>query len=73
MAGTPEAYGYHGTTAQDAQAILQSGFRPSTNRYDWLGDGVYFWQDAPARAWEWARAHWGPRAAVVGCLIPIVA
>lgn len=27
----------------------------SRNDYDWLGDGVYFWQDAPRRAYLWAK------------------
>lgn len=26
----------------------------SANEYDWLGDGVYFFQDAPRRASDWA-------------------
>lgn len=34
-----------------------------------MGDGVYFWQDAPARAWEWAEAHHGDDAAVIHSLI----
>jgi hypothetical protein len=27
----------------------------STNKYDWLGDGVYFWENDPLRAWEFAN------------------
>ena len=47
-----EVYGYHGTTKDVALEIKRNGFRASENAYDWLGDGVYFWQDAPSRAWE---------------------
>jgi hypothetical protein len=28
--------------------------KPSTNRYDWLGQGIYFWEHGPQRAREWA-------------------
>jgi hypothetical protein len=30
----------------------------SANDYDWLGPGVYFWQDSEDRAWSWAREPW---------------
>jgi hypothetical protein len=49
-----ELVGYHGTNMESARQILQTGFTPSRNNYDWLGKGVYFWQDAPYRAWHWA-------------------
>jgi hypothetical protein len=39
------------------------------NDYDWLGDGVYFFQEAPSRAWEWACSRHGDQAAVVGARI----
>jgi len=29
--------------------------KESRNTYDWLGPGVYFWQDSEARAWRWAN------------------
>ncbi len=62
-------YGYHGTRKQSAQTILVEGFHPSRNPYDWLGDGVYFFEDAPLRAWEWARERFGHEAAVVGASV----
>lgn len=47
--------GYHGCTAETAQRILTEGrFAISTNTYDWLGEGAYFWEYAPYRALEWA-------------------
>jgi hypothetical protein len=48
-------YGYHGTSIEKATTILQQGFQASRNDYDWLGAGIYFWQDAPDRAWHWAN------------------
>ena len=61
-------FGYHGTTAEAADQILSEGFLPSENKYDWLGRGVYFFQDAPRRAWEWAdvgAARRGTEPAVI--------
>jgi hypothetical protein len=49
--------GYHGTRLTLAQEILSNGFHPSANDYDWLGGGIYFFQDAPDRAWDWACQH----------------
>ena len=45
-----QVYGFHGTSIDAAEVILREGFRPSRNAYDWLGDGIYFFQDAPLRA-----------------------
>jgi hypothetical protein len=65
------AIGYHGTSIEAARRILFSGFQVSRNDYDWLGDGAYFFQDAPARALEWARQRHGADAAVVGAEIDL--
>jgi hypothetical protein len=65
------AIGYHGTSTEAAQSILSTGFEVSRNDYDWLGDGTYFFQDAPLRAWEWARQRFGDNAAVVGAEIDL--
>jgi hypothetical protein len=58
-------YGYHGTSRSRAERILVEGFRPSTNGYDWLGTGVYFWQDAPNHALLWARQNYQEEAIVI--------
>ena len=47
--------GYHGCSAESAEIILTGGFQASSNRYDWLGVGVYFWEYGPYRAFDWAR------------------
>ena len=52
--------------------ILEGGFQLSQNPYDWLGDGVYFFQDASERAWEWAYSNHGKEAAVIGAEIRLV-
>ena len=28
---------------------------PSANNYDWLGSGIYFWENDPIRAFEFAK------------------
>ena len=57
---------YHGTSIRSADAVMQDGFRLSQNSYDWLGDGVYFFQDALNRAWEWANRNHPEEPAVIG-------
>lgn len=65
------AIGLHGTSVERAERILADGFQVSRNEYDWLGDGPYFFQDSPSRAWEWARERFGDRAAVIGAEIDL--
>ncbi|MBW4620578.1 MAG: hypothetical protein KME17_14640 [Cyanosarcina radialis HA8281-LM2] len=64
-----EVYGYHGTSQAQAASILKNGFQSSDNDYDWLGTGVYFFQDAPIRAREWARKRHPENPAVICALI----
>ena len=49
--------GYHGCDRTVAREIV-SGEKEqlrSTNEYDWLGSGFYFWEDSPASALRWAQ------------------
>lgn len=49
--------GFHGCDKAVAEKILNSQtehLKASTNRHDWLGTGIYFWQNDPMRAYEWA-------------------
>lgn len=48
------ARGFHGTTLVAARSILNGRFEQEVRDWHWLGQGVYFWQDAEMRAWEWA-------------------
>ncbi len=48
--------GYHGCDRKVGERLLQNEtFEPSTNDYDWLGSGIYFWEANPDRAMDWAR------------------
>jgi len=49
--------GYHGCDLAVARRIVSGKTEqlPSTNEYDWLGSGLYFWEDSRARALRWAQ------------------
>jgi hypothetical protein len=48
--------GYHGCDRHVGERILLGkSFRPSSNDYDWLGPGVYFWESNPQRGLDFAR------------------
>ena len=66
--------GYHGCSTEAAQNILGgSEFLASENDYDWLGPGVYFWENDPIRAFQWASLPWRKieRPSVVGAVIDL--
>lgn len=48
--------GFHGTDESIVQDVLQgnSDLKIKNNVYDWLGHGIYFWDNSPSRAYEWA-------------------
>jgi ribulose-5-phosphate 4-epimerase/fuculose-1-phosphate aldolase len=49
-------YGFHGLDKEIAFRILtqQEDFKHSNNHYDWLGHGVYFWENNYERAVQYA-------------------
>lgn len=53
---TSFVFGFHGLDKDIAMKILtgEDKFKLSQNSYDWLGHGVYFWENNPARAQQWA-------------------
>lgn len=44
--------GFHGCDEGTFDKVVRHGseLRPSTNDYDWLGNGVYFWEQNLERA-----------------------
>ena len=50
--------GYHGCDRETGERVLagETELRSSTNDYDWLGDGIYFWENDAERAAHWARS-----------------
>lgn len=48
---------YHGCDRAIGERVV-GGYEElilSTNDYDWLGSGVYFWENSPGRALHWAE------------------
>jgi hypothetical protein len=48
--------GYHGCDKNLARRVLvgDEKLQPSRNDYDWLGHGIYFWEQGPDRAMQFA-------------------
>ncbi|MFO7890814.1 MAG: hypothetical protein R6V04_10795 [bacterium] len=49
--------GFHGCDKELGEEVLAGNKRlkPSQNNYDWLGHGIYFWENNPDRALEFAK------------------
>ncbi len=62
------ALAYHGCEQAVGEAIVAGkvDLRPSTNEYDWLGAGAYFWEDSFHRALDWATFMSSPRSPAAG-------
>jgi hypothetical protein len=63
--------GFHGCDPEFADALISGetpveDWEPSRNAYDWLGEGIYFWEHAPDRA-----RTWGGKGGVVGAVIQL--
>ncbi|WP_319419733.1 hypothetical protein [Pleurocapsa sp. FMAR1] len=52
-------YGFHGIDRDAAIHILnqEDNFRHSNNSYDWLGNGIYFWENNYQRAIQYAQEN----------------
>lgn len=68
--------GFHGTTKDRAEKYLSGrlGFHASTHTYDWLGPGMYFWENNLERAKQWAedaakREGNGAEPAIIGAVL----
>ncbi|MBX3225748.1 MAG: hypothetical protein KIT84_30775 [Labilithrix sp.] len=67
---------YHGCDASIAERILAGAqFKKSQNNYDWLGEGIYFWEYGADRALRFAEEQVArgkiEKAALVGALIQL--
>ena len=49
--------GYHGCDRKIGEQILRGKreILPSSNQFDWLGGGAYFWENSYSRALHWAN------------------
>lgn len=50
-------FGFHACEKEVGEALLagRAGFKPSENDFDWLGHGMYFWENNLTRAQEYAH------------------
>lgn len=68
---------FHGCDEKAFDAVIRQGedMRPSRNDYDWLGSGVYFWEQNLNRAWSWAKEQqkrgYIEKPAVIGAVIDL--
>jgi hypothetical protein len=69
--------GFHGCEEAIRNDIIAGKrvLNPSQNRYDWLGNGAYFWENNYERAWDFANNPPGKRKfnspAVLGAVIDL--
>lgn len=49
--------GFHGCDQSVVDKVVsgKENLLASTNDYDWLGNGIYFWENNDARALQWAQ------------------
>lgn len=65
--------GFHGCDKDtfDRVIVQHKQLKPSNNTYDWLGNGIYFWENSYERANEWACNKFGDKAAVIGAVLDL--
>lgn len=66
--------GFHGCHYDVFEDVILNGghLKKSDNSYDWLGSGIYFWEQNYQRALEWAvNRHGKNNAAVIGAVIDL--
>jgi len=66
-------FGFHGcsVTVYDSVISGDEHLKPSNNAYDWLGNGIYFWENSFERAAEWAKNKYGVDGRVVGAILDL--
>lgn len=50
-------FGFHGCDKRLCDSLVNGTSKKlnySSNQYDWLGKGMYFWENDPERAFQWA-------------------
>lgn len=67
--------GYHGCERALAEEVIsgkRKNLRAGKAKYHWLGEGIYFWEDDPHRALEWAIGRPASRALTEPCVVGAV-
>ena len=71
--------GFHGCDKSVIDAVVagKTELLASTNDYDWLGNGIYFWGNNDERTWQWAndsakrKSSLVKEPAVIGAIIDL--
>lgn len=65
--------GFHGCKREIYEKVLyhQQHLKKSENDYDWLGNGIYFWENNYKRARDWAYNRYGEEGKVVGAVLDL--
>lgn len=65
--------GFHGCSQETYTNVLYNNqqLKKSDNKYDWLGNGIYFWENSYQRAYEWADKKYKKNAAVLGAVLDL--
>lgn len=66
--------GFHGCSKKVYDSVIHQGgtLRKSDNSYDWLGNGIYFWEYSHQRAKEWAVNRYGDdNGYVIGAVLDL--
>lgn len=65
--------GFHGCRTETFEKVIYNHehLKRSENSYDWLGNGIYFWENSYERAADWAKERYGDEAAVVGAILDL--
>jgi hypothetical protein len=65
--------GFHGCSQDVMESVVTGAeeLKSSMNDYDWLGPGVYFWENNYDHAMQWAAANFGENASVLGAIIDL--
>ncbi len=67
-------FGFHAASENIAKKLVENGdceFKPSKNTYDWLGSGMYFWENSVHRAEKFARDRKIENPVVIGAAIQL--
>lgn len=64
--------GFHGCDQAIVDEVINGAqLKNSTNNYDWLGNGMYFWENNSERALQWAIDRNKREPAVLGAIIDL--
>ena len=63
--------GFHGCSRATYEKVIykREHLKRSANSYDWLGNGIYFWENSYERALEWAKNKYHGDACVIGAVL----